>query len=338
MRRGKDPRRGRESGRRDEVFFEDEGYTEDDSFFDDPSSEDAPGPKAAGGFDWDAAAGQEDDEDFEAAPARRPPSRRAPAPVVKAKKTLMDLAAPVVGFAALLPRDGEAGAAQPEYQAYRDGVLAALRALESEAAEHGIEGEDAREAGYALSLFLDGQVLESVWIEKDRWATEPLHVVLHQDPAGGVNFFERLGRLGERQGAVKEVFLVCLALGFRGKYAELEPTEQAAQIGALRQSVLRQIHPTPLDERRALFPEAYAKAEAIVDEVPPPPRWWLVTSLGVVAVCALIWLALFWFAGRTPEGAIETLETELRPPLAGVTAPATSPAADTAPRDEEEGQ
>jgi len=104
------------------------------------------------------------------------------------------------------------------------------------------------------------------------------------------------------------VFLVCLALGFRGKFAELEPTEQAARIGEIRQRLVRAVRPEPLDKLPELFPEAYQEAESIEDEVPPPPRWWLYASMGIVAVALLIWIGLYVWAGRTSGPAIDRVD------------------------------
>jgi type VI secretion system protein ImpK len=217
----------------------------------------------------------------------------------------MDVCAPVFGYTALLP--SETDGPQPEYEQFRGKIVAALHAIESEAAEHGIEPEDAKQAGYALCLFVDGQVAESEWQGKAQWASEPLHIMLQQDPEGGINFFRRLDGFGERERAVKEVYLVCLALGYRGKYAELDAATQAAKIGELRQKLVREMHPKPLDKRRELFPEAYRQAESIEDDLPPPPRWWLVASLSLVALAVLLYFIFFWIAGRTPLAAEQVI-------------------------------
>lgn len=271
--------------------------------------------KAERGFDWDALDEEEDDrgglddryddyDDYEDE-APRPKRRRKKRAPARRKMTLMDLCTPVFGFCMILPRDAEG--AQPDYEQFREEVVTALNKIESEAPEHGIEVEDARHAGYALCLLIDTQVAESEWVHKERWSSEPLHIMIQQDAEGGVNFFRRLDEFGERQKAVKEVYLVCLAMGFRGKYAEMEATEQAAKIGEIRQKLVRNIHPVPLEKQRELFPKAYREARAIEDDVPPPPRWWMFASLGVVAFVLIIWFVLFWIAGRSPRPATETL-------------------------------
>ena len=351
--RGRD--RGRRSGHRDdEDRFDDDGPADDD-WEDEPPREPrrrgAPKSRDRGAgrkekrsffglfgsqppsrrpsrgqrFDWgddddgyeDSGQGGRYEADYE---EERAPGRRRSRPSRERRLSLMELCTPVFGYAALLPQE-ESGP-QPQYTKFRDEVLVALKRIEDEAPRHGIESEDAREAVYALSLFVDGQVAESAWAVKSEWMAEPLHIVKLQDAEGGINFFNHLDGLGDRQKAVREVFLVCLALGFRGKYAELDATQQAAQIGEIRQRVVRSIHSTPLEKLRELFPDAYRPADPIEDEVPPPPRWWAMASLGAVVLAVLVYVILFFAAGRSPRPADATVKPLLSKPQAVLGEPA----------------
>lgn len=249
------------------------------------------------GVEWEEAR-----EASEEAPLQRRPKRRDAG---AARATLVDLATPVIGCCAMLPR--ESGDPQPGYEALRREIVEALRRIESEAPAHGIEVEDAREAMYALTLLIDEQIAESQWTERARWMGEPLTLMMHQDPEGGVNFFRRLEALQERQAQVKEVYLVCLALGFRGKFVGLDPAQAAAELGSIRQSVLRQVHPVSIDKLRKLFPEAYREAAPLTDHVAPPPKWWLYASGGAVALALLIYIALLLGAGLVGDDAARSL-------------------------------
>jgi len=220
-------------------------------------------------------------------------------PARRQKQSLIDLCTPVLAYSSVLPR--EAGGMHPTYAQFRQEVLAALQKIETEAPESGIDREDAQDAIYALALFLDEDVATSEWTGKLQWANEPLYAVKLQDPEGGINFFRKLDEMGDRRRAVKEVFLVCLAMGFRGKYAELEPSQQAAKLGEIRQRVLRSIHETPLDNVEELFPEAYEPAQPLVDDVPPPPKWWITASFAVVAVAVIVYALLLWAANSAPD-------------------------------------
>jgi len=277
-----------------------------------------------GGFDWDEVddsfGGDEPRYDEPPGPARRPRRPREGSE----SKTLMDLCTPVFGYAAILPH--EPGAIHPPYDQFRQGVVAAIKAVEDQAVQHGIEPEDARQAAYALCFFMDEQVGLSEWSGREQWGGEPLGIMMQQDPEGGVNFFRRLDNFGEREKAVKEVFLVCLALGFRGMLAEREATERDAEIGRIRQKLVRSIHPTPMDKLPQLFPLGYREAGFIEEEVPPPPRWWSVASMTTVAVALLLYVLMWWWAGQQPKDADGALKGVLPGPApSSELAPALSP-------------
>ena len=223
------------------------------------------------------------------------------------KQSLIDLCTPVLAYSSVLPRD--AGGMHPTYAQFRQEVLTALQKIETEAPESGIDREDAQDAVYALALFLDEDVATSEWTGRLQWANEPLYAVKLQDPEGGNNFFRKLDEMGDRRRAVKEVFLVCLAMGFRGKYAELEPSQQAAKLGEIRQRVLRSIHETPLDSVDELFPEAYEPAQPLVDDVPPPPKWWITASFAIVAVAVIVYALLLWAANGAPDEPARNLKS-----------------------------
>lgn len=259
---------------------------------------------------------EDDDEEYEERRPRRRPERR-PA----ARQNLVNICTPVFAYAAMLPREGGAQI-QPPYQQFRQQVLAALQRIEVLAPENDIDRDDAQEAAYAMSMFMDEQVATSDWVSAGQWMQEPLWRTLHNDPDGGVNFFRRLDELGNRQKEVKAVYLACLSLGYLGRYADVpDAAQRTAQIGEIRQRLIREIHPAPMEKLRHYFPEAYAKAEPIEVEVPPPPRWWWIASISTVVVCLLIWLFLIWYASRIPEGSSERVRQKID--ISNVTTPTT---------------
>lgn len=271
----------------------------------------ARGGGRGGGFDWSAAddesdeaphdedRGRHDDDEDEDRPRPRPPAGKT-----RRRLNLMDLSTPVFGYAAILPRDQ--GGIHPSYQQFRQEVTAALDRIEREAPDHGVEREDAREACYALSLFLDEQVADSEWSGKSQWSAEPLSIVRLNDPEGGIHFFDHLEGLGNRQRGVKKVYLVCLSLGFRGKFGELDPAMQGTRLGEIRQKLVRTIQ-EPLENKPVLFPDAYVSAAPIEIDAANSPAWWKFAALGSTAVLVMLWFLLFWVAGRKPEPAIERL-------------------------------
>ncbi len=278
-------------------------------------------------FDWAAADDQDDDrprrrggrvddpEAYDEEPAPRDDDydeyggapRRRPRPQGRSERaTLMDLASPIFGYAASLPHDP--GGVHPGYPQFRQEVMTALQRFQSEAQEHGIDRQDAEDAQFALAAFMDEQVGTSEWSGKTQWQSEPLNMTLLADPEAGVSFFRKLDAFGDRQRAVKEIYLVCLSMGFRGQYAELDPTQQAARLGEIRQKVLRSIHPEPLDSLDVLFPEAYEPAAPIEDEAPPPPKIWVTLSVVAVVVCIGLWIWMYVAAGSLPDDATREMK------------------------------
>jgi len=271
-----------------------------------------------GAFDWAGAQDDFEDEEVEYRARRRSPGSRDDdeedrdryrdrQPKGRRRLALMDFCTPIFGFASVLPRDG-IGGAQPNYQQFRQQVLSELQRLLSEGPEHGIEPEDCREAHYALALFMDDQVAGSDWTHREQWAREPLNIELLGDMEGGVNFYKHLDSLANRQRAVRAVYLVCLSLGFKGEFAGLEPAQQMAKLGEIKQQQLRAIVKTPFDQLEVLFPDAYDEAAPLEDAVPPPPRWWTWVSLSIVAAALLIYALLWWLAGSMSGDAARRLK------------------------------
>ena len=270
------------------------------------------GSKHGRKLDWSAAGDLDEEEDYDDEERDEPPRRRERKRTRRRRAPqrvgLMQLCTPVFGFAAMLPREGSASV-QPDYQQFRTGVLQAMNEIQNGAAQHGIDTTDAADAVYALALFMDEQVAESVWTHRDTWSSQPLNAPdsLINDPMGGVNFFQRLDALHKRQRELKKILLVCLALGFRGELRELDEVHQASRLGEIRRKLIRSIHKKK-DKDDALFPEGYRAADPLADTTPPAPRWWMMLSLGTVILAALLFALLFWRAAHIPEPAAETLK------------------------------
>jgi type VI secretion system protein ImpK len=87
--------------------------------------------------------------------------------------------------------------------------------------EVGIPDEDFNEARYAIAAFIDEQVLKADWAGRTQWLARPLQLLYFNENTAGEGFFNRVTALqGQPKRAhVLEMYYLCLALGFRGKYA-----------------------------------------------------------------------------------------------------------------------
>lgn len=127
--------------------------------------------------------------------------------------------------------------------------------------------EDYDLARFAICAWVDEAILSSSWNEKGKWQGEQLQRLYYQRADAGEIFFERLNSLGPHQRDVREVYYLCLAMGFAGRYCH-EGDEYLLE--QLKTSNLKLLTGSsvglPSLERGELFPEGYP-AES--DEVGP---------------------------------------------------------------------
>jgi len=83
-----------------------------------------------------------------------------------------------------------------------------------------IPEQDMIDAKFALAAFADEVIYHSSWPGKTQWLTNPLQLQFFQLNTAGDQFFVNLDNLhGQRNRAhVAQIYFLCLALGFQGKY------------------------------------------------------------------------------------------------------------------------
>ena len=84
--------------------------------------------------------------------------------------------------------------------------------------EKGISKEDFDHARFAVFAWIDEAVLNSSWNGKDQWQMQQLQRAYYQTTDAGEIFFTRLNTLGPHQNYVREVYYLCLAMGFTGRF------------------------------------------------------------------------------------------------------------------------
>jgi type VI secretion system protein ImpK len=78
--------------------------------------------------------------------------------------------------------------------------------------------EDYDLAKFAIFAWVDESILSSSWKERNRWLGEQLQRVYYHTSDAGEIFFEKLNSLGLHQRDAREVYYLCLAMGFKGRY------------------------------------------------------------------------------------------------------------------------
>lgn len=149
--------------------------------------------------------------------------------------------------------------------------------------------EDYDLARFAICAWIDEVILSSPWNEKGRWQGEQLQRLYYQTTDAGEVFFDRLNTLGLHQRDVREVYYLCLAMGFMGHYCNEEDEYLLEQLKTSNLKILTGSSVgIPSLERGELFPEAYP---VDVAEVTPPQDKFRFTPFFLVSLIAPV--ALF---------------------------------------------
>jgi len=97
-----------------------------------------------------------------------------------------------------------------------------LRSLFLDSAEQmrtlGVDPRDYDDARFAVCAWVDETILNMPWMHKAKWQRFQLQTEFYNTKNAGDEFFERLTQLSPDQHAVREVYYVCLCLGFMGRY------------------------------------------------------------------------------------------------------------------------
>ncbi|MCP4689374.1 MAG: DotU family type IV/VI secretion system protein [Desulfobacterales bacterium] len=118
--------------------------------------------------------------------------------------------------------------------------------------------EDYDMARFAIFAWIDEAILSSPWHERARWQSETLQREHYRTTDAGEQFFERLNSVGPHQRDVREVYYLCLAMGFTGRYCHEGDDYLLEQLKTSNLKVLTGSSAgVPSIESGELFPDAY---------------------------------------------------------------------------------
>lgn len=123
----------------------------------------------------------------------------------------MPLIAYVVEFRNALPR------CEADYPQVKDELRRLLAQSEAMSRGAGCDQDEFDRSRFIVCAWVDETLLASQWPDRQLWQHEQLQRLYYQTTDAGVEAFERLDALGQQQ-QVREVYCLCLALGFRGRY------------------------------------------------------------------------------------------------------------------------
>ncbi len=121
-----------------------------------------------------------------------------------------------------------------------------------------VDTEEYNEARFAVCAWVDEVLLSSTWAGKTEWQKDSLQRKYFHTADAGQEFFERLNGLGQHQRDAREIYYLCLAMGFKGRFHQEgdEPLLEQLKTSNLK-FLLGSSVGLPSLERTELFPEAY---------------------------------------------------------------------------------
>jgi type VI secretion system protein ImpK len=178
----------------------------------------------------------------------------------------------------------------PDQGELREKILALATAQEERVKATGISAESFREARFAVFSWVDEMILTSAWPQRTRW--QHLMLAYYNTFNAGEEFFQRLEHLPPQAHDVREIYYLCLSLGFLGQYAF---GNGPSEVKTLKQSLYSQLSGSKGDIRRnyaRLFPEAYQKAVTVAPRRQRAKLFWYVVALMVPVVLFIAYFAI----------------------------------------------
>ena len=154
-------------------------------------------------------------------------------------------------------------AAQPDFETLKEDIDQLLEKSLQIKEKGNFSDRNYNYARLSVSVWIDEAVLNSTWEHKPKWQGNSLQRRYYNMADGGMEFFDRLDKIGHEDRDVREVAYYCLTLGLTGRY--VEKGDQAV-LDHLKTSNLKRLFGSsagePTLENRRLFPEAYQKQKA----------------------------------------------------------------------------
>lgn len=197
----------------------------------------------------------------------------------------------------------------PDAGSFRAHIKALVTAANQQAISAGYDRRTVKLAIHALVAFLDESVLNSSQPMFADWARRPLQEEVFGEHRAGETFFDNLNQLLAEEPSreladVLEVYVLCLELGFRGRYGSGDAGTLHHLSETARQKIVRVRGPSP--ELSPLWaPPADDGGPAARD--PWVPR--LIWTAGGVFVLALMLFLLYALSLRSAVGDVRALAT-----------------------------
>lgn len=150
---------------------------------------------------------------------------------------------------------------------------------------------------FMVCAWIDEALLASDWSQKQLWQREQLQRLYYNTTEAGVEVFDRLEALGPQQRDVREVYALCLSLGFNGRYIREGDEFLLEQVKGANLKLLMAAPCLPPLEGMELFPDALATSPP-VEEKPQPLCFVFTPFIAMLVAAPLMLFALLYLIYR----------------------------------------
>lgn len=184
---------------------------------------------------------------------------------------------------------------QTSFESVHGEILRLLQTSEDCVRRGEVSREDYDQARFAVCAWIDEAIIASRWEGANNWLREQLQRVYYNTTDAGDKFFDRLNSLGAHQREVREIYYLCLALGFRGRYFNDEYGLEQLKTANLKLLMGSSIG-LPSLERVELFPEGYPAGD-VEKKAKRRPRfsWLTITCAAAPAVLFAVLFIIYYF-------------------------------------------
>jgi type VI secretion system protein ImpK len=135
-----------------------------------------------------------------------------------------------------------------------------VQQAQTQALNNGVDLEQFQRALFPVLSWADEHISRRhSWESEHAWQKHLLQRRYFKTGLAGREFFDRLQALSDDDTAVREVYLLCLCLGFMGRYSISPNSAELAGIRLEQYNKLQSADPSYASaEKEALFPKAYA--------------------------------------------------------------------------------
>ncbi len=154
---------------------------------------------------------------------------------------------------------------EENWKAFKEEISNSLLNAKINAVKVGFSEKVCSDALFPVVAYIDECILTSTWKARSIWQKNSLQRHFFNTTNSGYEFYERLNQLN-RQGddrSIREIYLLCLSLGYKGRFYSPEDKPKIEEIRVFNLSLLLPNDANKVFEKSTLFSDAYHERDQV---------------------------------------------------------------------------